>query len=191
MRCTDLLTLAVLALVPLSIPTYTYAQEHQHTHSLDAHQHGVATLNIALEDQQLILELHSPAMNIIGFEYQPNSDMDKHAVLTAEHTLKNEQRLFKLSAAAQCALSSVAIENDLAEHSDDHQQSAHDEDEQQHSDIRASYQFNCAVPTKLTSIDLDGFFKAFPLTEKIHVQLISAATQQGVELSQGNTAINS
>jgi len=188
MRSSNLLALAVLALAPFSLTSY--AQEHQHAHSLEAHQHGVATLNIALEDQQLVLELHSPAINIIGFEYQPSADTDKHAVLTAEHTLKNEQRLFKLSAAAQCALSSVAIENDLAEHSDDHQQSAHDEDEQQHSDIRASYQFNCAVPTKLTSIDLDGFFKAFPLTEKIHVQLISAGTQQGVELSQGNTAIN-
>ena len=140
--------------------------------------------------QQLALELHSPAMNIVGFEYQPRSDADKQAILVAERTLKNEQLLFKLSTAAQCALSAVSLHNDLAEHSDAHHSSAEDDNPHQHSDIQVSYQFNCALPAKLTGIDLAGFFKAFPLTETIHVQLISANTQQGVELSQGNTAIS-
>lgn len=150
----------------------------------------MATLNIALEEQQLALELHSPAINIVGFEYQPGSDADKQTVLNAERTLKNEQLLFKLTTAAQCVLSAVSINNDLAEHNDAHHSSAEHEDQHQHSDIQVSYQFNCALPAKLTGIDLDGFFKAFPLTETIHVQLISANTQQGAELSQGNTAIH-
>lgn len=188
MRFIDLLALAVLALTPFSFTAY--AQEHQHAQSLKAHLHGVATLNIALEEQQLALELHSPAMNILGFEYQPSSTADKQAVLDAEQTLKNEQQLFKLSDAAQCALTAVSIENDLTEHNNDHQQSAHDENEQQHSDIQVSYQFNCARPEKLKRIDLDGFFKAFPLTEKIRVQLIRADVQQGVDLSQSNTALS-
>lgn len=188
MRFTDILAPAALTLASLSITAY--AQEHQHAHSLAAHQHGVATLNIALDEQHLILELQSPAMNVVGFEYQPRSETDKQAVFDAERTLKNEQRLFKLTEAAQCALTAVSINNDLAEHSDTHQQSTHDEDEHQHSDIQVSYQFNCAQPEKLKRIDLDGFFKAFPLTEKIHVQLISAHSQQGVDLSQSNTAIS-
>ena len=187
MRPTDLLLPAALVLTSFNLTAY--AQQHQHAPSLEAHQHGVATLNIALEEQQLALELHSPAINIVGFEYQPRSDADKQAVLVAERTLKNEQLLFKLTPAAQCALSAVSINNDLAEHSDEHHSPAEHEDQHQHSDIQVSYQFNCAVPAKLAEIDLDGVFKAFPLTETIHVQLISANAQQGVELSQGNTAI--
>lgn len=188
MRFTDLLALAVSALTALSFTAY--AQEHQHARSLTAHQHGVATLDIALEDRQFTLELHSPAMNIFGFEYQPSSAADQQTILDAEQTLKNEQQLFKLSDAAQCALTAVSIENDLVEHNDDHQQSANDENEQQHSDIQVSYQFNCTRPEKLKRIDLDGFFKAFPLTEKIRVQFISANVQQGADLSQSNTALS-
>ncbi|HAS61586.1 MAG TPA: DUF2796 domain-containing protein [Vibrio sp.] len=182
--------LAPTALILASLSPIAYAHEHQHAHSLAAHQHGVATVNIALDEQQLILELQSPSMNIVGFEYHPRSAIDKQAVVDAEHALKNEQQLFTMSNAAQCILTAVHVDNDLAEHSDTHQQSAQDEDEHQHSDIQVSYQFNCAHPEKLKRIDLEGFFKTFPLTEKIHVQLISADSQQGVDLSQSHTAVS-
>lgn len=188
MRLPFLLLPVLVALAPLSI----LANEHQHKHhehkqSLAAHVHGLATLDIALEGQRLELHLNSPAMNIVGFEYQPNSAADKKTVADAERTLKNEQLLFKLSSDAQCALSSVNIENDLtAGHAEEHDHTTHDDKhdaEHQHSDIQVSYTFNCANPHKLKSIDLAGFFTAFPLTEKIHLQLITAQTQQGAQMS--------
>lgn len=187
MRFSYLLAPILFALSPLSIA----ASEHEQ--SLDAHVHGVATLNVGLDDQQLELQFASPAMNIFGFEYKPSSATDKKTLLEAEHILRNEQALFKLSSAARCALSEVSIENDLAEQTHDaHDNDKHldDQDEHNHSDIQARYLFNCAAADKLNSIDLAGFFKAFPHTEKINVQLLTPAAQLGIELSQSNTVLS-
>lgn len=191
MRFPFLLAPILIALAPLSIAADKH-EHHQHEHSLEAHVHGLATLNIALEGQHLELLLDSPAMNIVGFEYQPSSAADKKTVVDAERTLKNEQELFKLSQDAQCSFSAVTIDNDLSEHAEEHGHTTHghDQDEHQHSNIQVSYQFNCAQPNKLTGIDLAGFFKAFPHTEKINVQLVTAETQQGAELSTSNTLLN-
>lgn len=187
MRLPFLLASVLFALTPLSIAAHEHQhKDNVHEQSLAAHVHGLATLNIALEGQRLELHLDSPAMNIVGFEYQPNSTADKKTVADAEHTLKNEQQLFKLSPDAQCALSSVNIENDLTEHAEEHDHAAHGDKhdaEHKHSDIQVSYTFNCAIPHKLKSIDLAGFFTAFPLTEKIHLQLITAETQQSAQMS--------
>lgn len=194
MRFTYLLTPALFALAPLHSLAHQH-DHHEHNHSLAAHVHGVATLNIALEEQQLELQLDSPAMNLVGFEYHPSSAADKQTVADAERTLKDEQLLFKLTKDAQCALSAVNIDNDLTEHTDeahhaDHADHADDQDEHQHSDIQVNYRFTCAEPNKLTGIDLAGFFKAFPLTEKINVQLVTSETQQGSELSASHTTLN-
>jgi len=193
MRFSYLLAPILFALSPLSIAASEH--EHEHEQSLDAHVHGVATLNVGLDDQQLELQFESPTMNIFGFEYKPSSENDKQALIEAELTLKNEQALFKLSSAAQCVLSAVTIENDLVEPTHDAHEHEHDEhadaqDEQNHSDIQVGYLFNCATPDKLHSIDLAGFFKAFPHTEKINVQLMTSTAQLGVELSQSNTVLN-
>lgn len=195
MRLRYLLAPLVLALTPLSLVANAHDHDHghEHQHSLAAHVHGVATLNIALEGQQLEMHLESPMMNIVGFEYQPSSAADKQAVVEAERTLKDEQLIFALTPDAQCALSSISIDNDLAEQDQDaHQHAAPAEDhaDHQHSDIQASYMFNCTAPSKLNSIDLAGLFKAFPQTEKIRVQLITPSMQQGIELSPSQTSVS-
>lgn len=193
MRFPFLLAPILAALAPLSIAANEHQHEHhEHEHSLAAHVHGLATLDIALEGQLLELQLDSPAMNIVGFEYRPSSAADKKTMEQAQRTLKNEQLLFKLSQDAQCILSAVSINNDLAVHADEHVHANHDDaqDEHQHSDIQVNYTFTCAKPNKLTGIDLAGFFKAFPHTEKINVQLVTAETQQGAELSTSNTLLN-
>ncbi len=191
MRFPFLLAPILVALAPISIAANEHKHEHhEHEHSLAAHVHGLATLNIALEGQHLELLLDSPAMNIVGFEYQPSSAADKKTVASAERTLKNEQLLFKLSQDAQCALSAVSIDNDLAEHADEHDHDDEHGAEHQHSDIQVNYTFTCAKPNKLKGIDLTGFFKAFPLTEKIHLQLVTTETQQGAKMSASTPQLN-
>ena len=205
---------------------HNHAQQTEHQ-SLDAHVHGLATLNVALDDQQLELQLESPAMNIVGFEYQPNSVADHHAVSEAERQLKDAQALFTLTSAAHCSLTSMTLEHDLTaehehkdanEHPDDsahphsvqhaiehqaqatnwHAEHTHATDEHEHehehehahSDIQAHYIFNCSAAEKLKHIDTAGFFKAFPATEKINVQLVTPTTQYGTELSVSKTQLN-
>ena len=82
-------TLLASAALALSFPVL--ADDHQH--SLEAHVHGIGTLNIALENQLLELQFESPAMNIIGFEYQPTTAADIQAVKAAQNTLSNAAEL--------------------------------------------------------------------------------------------------
>ena len=186
-------TLLASAALALSFPVL--ADDHQH--SLEAHVHGIGTLNIALENQLLELQLESPAMNIIGFEYQPTTEADIQSVKAAQNTLSNAAELFAFSSAAQCRLTSVSIENALLkgsgahDHDHDHEsQPAAEIAEHQHNDISAHYQYHCATPAQLNSIDLAGLFKLFTQTEKIQVQLIVGDHQQGAELSAKNTSLS-
>ena len=188
-------TLLASAALALSFPVL--ADDHQH--SLEAHVHGIGTLNIALENQLLELQLESPAMNIIGFEYQPTTAADIQSVKAAQNTLSNAAELFAFSPAAQCRLTSVSIENALLkgsgahdhDHDHDHEsQPAAEIAEPQHNDISAHYQYHCATPAQLNSIDLAGLFKLFTQTEKIQVQLIVGDHQQGAELSAKNTSLS-
>lgn len=190
-------TLLASAALALSFPVL--ADDHQH--SLEAHVHGIGTLNIALENQLLELQLESPAMNIIGFEYQPTTEADIQSVKAAQNTLSNAAELFAFSPAAQCRLTSVSIDNALLkgsgahEHDHDHDhdhesQPAAEIAEHQHNDISAHYQYHCATPAQLNSIDLAGLFKLFTQTEKIQVQLIVGDHQQGAELSAKNTSLS-
>lgn len=85
----------------------------------------------------------------------------------------------------KCRLTSVSIDNALLTKSaaHDHElQPAADIAEHQHSDISAHYQYHCATPKQLNSIDLAG--------RKIQAQLISGDQQQGAELSAKNTSLN-
>ncbi len=188
-------TLLASAALALSFPVL--ADDHQH--SLEAHVHGIGTLNIALENQLLELQLESPAMNIIGFEYQPTTEADIQSVKAAQNTLSNAAELFAFSPAAQCRLTLVSIHNALLkgsgahEHDHDHDhesQPAAEIAEHQHNDISAHYQYHCATPAQLNSIDLAGLFKLFTQTEKIQVQLIVGDHQQGAELSAKNTSLS-
>lgn len=190
MRFRTLAASAVLAL-PLSVLA------DDHPHSLEAHVHGLGALNIALENQLLELQFESPAMNIIGFEYQPTTAADIQSVKAAQNTLSNAAELFAFSPAAQCSLTSVSIDNALLSensiHDHDHGHESQPEAEiaeHQHNDISAHYQYHCATPAQLKSIDLAGLFKLFTQTEKIQVQLIVGDYQQGAELSAKNTSLS-
>ena len=185
----------LLASVALALPLSALADDHQH--SLGAHVHGLATLDIALENQRLELQLTSPAMNIVGFEYQPTTAADLQSIKAAQSNLSHAAELFVLSPAAQCRLTSVSIDNPLLTESDTHEHEHEHESqptaqiaEHQHSDISAHYQYHCAKPARLNSIDLAGLFKQFSQTEKIQVQLIAGDHQQGAELSANNTLLS-
>ncbi|KAF0867098.1 DUF2796 domain-containing protein [Pseudomonas sp. LD120] len=181
------------ALLPLAAVQVAHAHDHEHEHgSLEAHEHGVARLNAALDGQVLELELQSPAMNLVGFEHAPSTDVDRAKVAAARTQLEHPLALFSLPKAAACVVAKQELESPLFgdtpqadDHDDDHDHDAKDADghehHHQHSEIHAHYQFTCANPEALRNLDLGAVFKTFPATQKIQVQLISPSGQQGVE----------
>ncbi|MFJ2693534.1 DUF2796 domain-containing protein [Pseudomonas sp. NPDC087336] len=181
----SLLLALPFALLPLAVAHA--ADEHDRDHeqgSLGAHEHGVGRLNAALDGQTLELELDSPAMNLVGFEHAATTDADKAKVAAVRAQLEEPVALFSLAKAAGCVVASQELESPLfGDKPEADDEDAKDEHHHDHSEIHAHYQFTCATPGALKTLDLANIFNAFPATQKIQVQLIGPSGQQGVEVT--------
>lgn len=176
-----------LTLLPLVAAAQSDAHDHDHDHdepaaqaSLDAHAHGIAQLNMALDGQTLELVLESPAMNLVGFEYKPSSAADQAKVAAARSLLEQPVTLFSLNAGA-CSIDRQELQSPLFESASNAPQ--------EHSEIHASYQFDCKNPHELKELNLSELFKQFPATTKVQVQLIGPNGQQGLELTPDNARL--
>ena len=190
------------------------AQEHrQH----GAHQHGVGRLSLAQEGTEIRLELDSPAANIVGFEYAPSSEADREASAKAISALKQGEQLFRFSKDADCRLvdvevdalstdydvtpepeeevsrekarrSSMAIRHEHGHDERPDRGNEHVAHSERHADITAAYRFVCAHPQKLRQLDV-GVFRAFPATERLQVQFVTATRQGAVRLTAPNNIL--
>lgn len=167
------------ALLPLAVAHADDDHDHEHA-SLGAHEHGVGSLDVALDGQTLELDLDGPAMNLVGFEHIATTDADKAKVAAAQAQLGNPLVLFSLPKAADCSVEAQDLQSPLFEAAPE-EAGGVAKGEHHHSDIEAHYAFTCSKPEALKTLDLSKFFKTFPGTHKIKVQLISSSGQQGVE----------
>ena len=94
---------------------------------LDAHEHGVGQLDIAIEGTEIAMELHAPGADIVGFEYEAENAVDRGAVDAAVAILARPLDLFLLSDSAACSVvrASAGLESE-ADH-DDHDDHGHEE----------------------------------------------------------------
>ena len=199
------LTVSLLAPLALVAPGVIAEEKHEHEHDHekrqhDAHVHGIAALNLALEGEEVHVELDSPAANIVGFEHAPSSEAD-HAVLDkAVATLKDGDRLFRFNSAAGCRMEKAEVTSALLddEHSDehekkdghdhekheneDHAKEGHEHEGEAHSDIEAAYHFECDRPGKLTQLTVE-LFEAFPGMQELNVQYVVESKQGAAELT--------
>lgn len=211
-----LITFLISPLV-LSVPGTAAAEEHEHDHDQEhrqhgAHVHGIAALNLALEGQEVEIELDSPAANIVGFEHAPSSESDHAALDKAAALLKAGDRLFRFNEDAGCQMENADVSSELLEEDhDEHEEheghadkkssmhsheeeKAHDHEDEEHeheghADIEAAYHFECTEPSKLTQLTVE-LFEAFPDMEKIDVQYVIESKQGASELTATNHVIN-
>ncbi|MEL6287979.1 MAG: DUF2796 domain-containing protein [Pseudomonadota bacterium] len=113
--------------------------DHDHNHakrSVDAHEHGVSTLEIAIEGKTVAMRLEAPGADIVGFEYKAKTKADKTKIRNAMATLREPLALFKMPAAAGCKVAKVevALEGDDVA-SEDH--AGHDHDDHDHGAKKA------------------------------------------------------
>jgi hypothetical protein len=143
----------------------------------------MGTLMLAMEGNELHLGLHSPAMNLIGFEHRPADGAQRQQIEQARKTLKQGSKMFVINPEAECTLQEARVDSDLFgdakdhaheadEHDghEDHDEHGHDEHEgeERHADIEAEYHFACAEPEALKTLRL-ALFEAFPTTQRIKV----------------------
>ncbi|PSL20428.1 zinc uptake protein ZrgA [Shimia abyssi] len=116
----------------------------EETRELDAHEHGVGELNIAVDGETVAIEFHAPGADIVGFEYEATNEEDLAAIETATSILSNPLDLFVFPDTAGCSVVSASAELDTEEDGhddhDDHADEHHDEhsdDHDEHGDDHA------------------------------------------------------
>ena len=159
-----------------------------------AHVHGLATLNLALENEVMEIHFESPAANVIGFEHKARSAKEKQAVEQTKTVLKSPKLMFSF-VGTDCELKATTVdisevvdsEHEHHSHSENHSHSEHHKHSEHHnhssghhSEIKSSYRFNCKDAGDLNYVSI-GLFELFPGIEKINVLWVTE-TKQGAEL---------
>ncbi len=204
------LSIALLTTLPALAPAG--AQEHR---GHGAHVHGLAALNVAVEGDEVHMELRSPAANMVGFEHPPASAAEHEAVRRAVHRLGDGEALFRLPAPAGCRLEDTRVDTPLSttdDHHDGtegapageghdhhgHDHDGHHEEEARHqpksgtdthTDITAVYRFRCERPARLAGLEVT-LFEAFPATQRLRVQYITAEGQGAADLTAARPALD-
>ena len=195
--------LTLTAVFTFALPAAAAAEDsHQHREH-GAHEHGVGSLTLALDGKEMEIELESPAANLVGFEHTPKDDAQRAALERAVALLKDGERLFSFPKAAGCRLTAVSVSSSLlghepAEQADHEDHKAHAEaptaaadhaaEHESHADLDADYRFECTHPEKIDQVEV-GLFAAFPATERLKVQYVTARGQGGAELTKAQPRI--
>lgn len=173
-------TLALLCACP------AFAEESR---QLDAHEHGVGTLNIAIEGNTVEMAFEAPGADIVGFEYEAETDTDRAAVEAAVATLGAPLDLFVMPDAANCTVvkaeAELEGEHEHDEGHDDHGEDDHDDhaEEAGHTEFHAEYTLTCDAPDALSEITF-AYFDAFPNAKEVELQLITTTGAQAYEVER-------
>lgn len=127
------------------------------------HEHGKITINVALDGNRLVVELDSPAVNVVGFEHEPRSDAERAAVSGAEKLLGGGRGLFTLPKEARCQFEKTDLKTPQWETTDD--VPGQPEPPGQHADYEARFTYQCWSPNHLKWLEPSLLDKLRNVTE--------------------------
>ncbi|OED41299.1 hypothetical protein AB833_09800 [Chromatiales bacterium (ex Bugula neritina AB1)] len=120
-----------LAVAVASISTVTSAQTER---DLGSHEHGSASLNIAIDKTSVFVELDTPWNNLVGFEHKPGTAAQHELVDNTLALLQQPEKLFSIEG-GNCAHSETVLENSMGgEHEDEHGDEHDDKHDDKHDD---------------------------------------------------------
>ncbi len=128
--------------------------------STEAHEHGTAEIELAVEGSDVQVNFASPVYNLVGFEHAPRDEQDREAVAAALALLGDPANLVLLHADAGCTAVDIDVHWEAAfteEH--DHHDHHDEEDEagEQHADATVAIRYNCDHPDRLDYLDVTAF----------------------------------
>ncbi len=199
-------SLILLALLQANSIAYAAGKENKHQHG--AHVHGEAVLNLVVEAKTVVVELQTPAVNILGFEHEPSTAEQRKVVEKAVQLLKKYSNVFQLNA-GDCRQASLEMEAPFTdvdehhadkEHTHEHDHAHHDhdskhkeseddhEDHESHSEFHVVYQLVCSKPQAISAIEMT-VFKNFPGFETVRVQWVGASGQGMSKVSKDRAEV--
>jgi len=180
--------------------THSNKAEVSETRSAESHSHGDASLAIVLDGSMLIVELDTPLYNVLGFEHEAETAIQKAAVLKAESVLARGASLFVFNTEAGCSILHDTISVELGGHEDkdghsDHEADDHDDEEddheaeETHKDVVLQYEYKCQAPKALKNVTVNLFEHFENLTE-LDLVYLGPNTQKQSELSAAKPRMN-
>ena len=142
-------------------------------HAAPAHVHGVANLELAVEGDQLTLDLDMPLDNTVGFEHPPRNDKEKAALAALMKLLQNGAELFVPAAAADCKLEKVKLEDAFP----DGKAKADG-----HAEVGAFYVFRCTQPAALKAMET-SLFRHFSRLQRVDAQRATPGGQGSARMT--------
>ena len=156
------------------------------------HVHGTGELQVAVENNNVDVEFHSPLDNLLGFEHIPKTASQHAAVKAMTTKLNKPEALFILPKAASCTADPAHIDSPLNSAPATPSKSAkpaHKEDNgEEHADLTATFRFVCTNVAELDSIEI-AIFDAFPGTRTIKAEIIGPRGQSAATLSPNHRVI--
>lgn len=143
--------------------------EHHHNHIGEAHVHGAVLLQFALQGQNLLMALQSPAINLLGFEQRAHTPEQIQQLRKVEAQLHNLATWLTLDG-GKCTPTSVTVDfSGLQPQTESTASHRGHGDIETHADIELEAQWTCAQPDKLRGLHV-MLFSRFPGVEKVTVQ---------------------
>ena len=160
----------------------TAAQAHD-VRQHDAHVHGQATVDLALDQGTLELALQAPGIGILDFERPPASTAEQAALARAMALLRSGNWV-TLPTAARCRLaSSEADAEGFDAPAGEHAAGGH-----HHAGFTATARFQCADPAALKALVV-RLPALFPGLHEVVVNTATANGQDRSVLTTGNPRV--
>lgn len=157
-------------------------EEHDHHEHEDghrhhgAHVHGMATLDLVMDGQEVMIHLQSPLMNFLGFEHAPETEQQKDIYQDMLQQLERLDTLMEVQGSA-CVAESIEVEDPFAQ-----------QEHAGHADVDVSYFLRCEDPASITGLEIN-LFDLYNRLETLQVQMVLPAGQQQLELNPQRTTI--
>lgn len=166
----------------------------QERHNSAAHTHGLASMTVVYDAGQLLVEIETPAANLLGFEHKPQNTKHRQQVQQLNKNLKNPATVIGLmpdcvihKADVDMPFSDAERAHESHEH-DDHHAHQHDADaHDNHQDVHLHYEWRCDGdrPPSIT-VNLFQHFSGF---EKIETRWIVTGKQGAGTLTKNQTIL--
>lgn len=146
-----------------------------------AHEHGAARLDIAVETTRITVQLDSPLDNLLGFEHAPRNAAERQRVDALVTRLKDAERLLRIDPAGGCVLASVQLQAPAVGVETGVPTTTAAQAQEGHGDLQAEFTFDCPRARQARHIDLEALWTAFSGLQRLDTQL---ATDQGQQARQ-------
>jgi hypothetical protein len=147
-----------------------------------AHQHGVATIGVAVEKNRIVVTIDSPLDNLLGFERAPRTDDEKKRAEALVAQMKDGGALFRIDPAAGCKLDTAELQAAVLGVGKPEATSG------AHADLEADFEFACADAAKAGFIETT-LFSAFTRLQRVNVAVAGTKGQTKSTLRRPATRI--